>query len=410
MRILIHDFGGYPFPVELARELAARGHVVTHSWCASLIDTPGAAEGFKRREGDSSNLEFRPVDLGEPLDKHRLLRRRGQERRYGELAADLTETVAPEAVLAANVPLDALARLEERSRAAGAGFVVWLQDLIGIGTGRLLGRRLPGIGQLVGNHYSRLEAGLLRDADAIVAITDDFRPALERFGVEREAVTTIENWAPLAELPVRAKDNEWARSEGLEERFVFAYTGAIGVKQDREAPLRLAERFRDRDVVRVLVVSGDAGARYVKDQAAARGLENLLVRDFVPWEQVPDVMGAADVLVATLHADAGEYSVPSKVLAYLCAARPLLVSVPAANLAARIVERERAGLVASPGDEGAFLDAAARLLDSPGEREEMGAAGRRYAEATFAISPIARRFEAVLEGASRPKVQAARPG
>jgi len=399
VQILVHDFGGYPFPAELSRELAARGHVVTHSWCASLIDTPGAAEGFERRDGDPRTLEFEPIDLGEPLDKHRLLKRRRQERLYGELAAALTERVRPDAVVAANVPLDALAKLAEASRRSGAAFVVWLQDLIGIGTSRLVGRRLPGIGQLVGAHYTRIEARILREADAVVAITDDFRPALAEFGVDPDRITTIENWAPLAELPVRPKSNRWSREHGLAERFVFGYTGAIGVKQDRDVLLRLAERFRDRDDVRVLAVSGDAGAEYVRSQASARGLDGLVVRDFVPWEDVPDVMGAADVLFAALQAHAGEYSVPSKVLAYLCAERPLLVSVPAVNLAGRIVEREGAGLVVPPGDEGALAAAAEELYAGAADRERMGAAGRGYAESTFAISPIARRFEAVLNAA-----------
>ena len=400
MQILLHDFGGYPFPVELSRELAARGHVVTHSWCSSLIDTPGAAEGFERREGDSKTLDFEPIDLGEPLDKHRLLKRRRQERRYGELAAALTERVRPDVVITANVPLDALAMIEQSSRRAGASFVVWLQDLIGIGTKRLLGRRLPGIGHLVGGHYERVEGGLLRSADAVVAITDDFRPELGEMGVESSRVTTIENWAPIAELPVRPKGNAWAREHGLDEGFVFAYTGALGIKQDRHLLLGLAEHFNQREDVRVLVVSGDAGAEYLREKAVERELERLIVRDFVPWAEVPDVMGAADVLVASLHADAGAYSVPSKVLAYLCASRPLLVSVPARNLAGRIVEREGAGLVVTPGHAEGFLEAAEELFDSAPAREEMGAAGRRYAEATFSISPIARRFEAVLTEAT----------
>ncbi len=91
-----------------------------------------------------------------------------------------------------------------------------------------------------------------------------------------------------------------------------------------------------------------------------------------------------------------EYSVPSKVLSYLCAGRALLVSVPAENLAGRIVAREGAGVVVEPGDRDEFLTAAERLLGSPDERARMGANGRRYAESAFAIEPIAERFEEVL--------------
>ena len=396
MRILVHEFGGYPFPVELSRELARRGHEVTHSWCASLIDTAGSAAELARRDDNPQKLAFAPLELGAPLDKYRYLRRFRQERRYGRLAAELTDSIRPEVVLAANVPLDAQRILFAACRRAGIPFAFWLQDLIGIGTRDLLGSRLSGIGRLIGRHYIRLEARLLRESDAVISISDDFRPFLERSGVEPARVTTIENWAPLGELPVRPKDNSWARAQGFSDHFVFAYTGAIGMKQDRELLLELARRHRDREDVRVLALSGGPELDHLRRRAHELGLPNLILRDFVPWGEVPNVLGSADVLIASIHRDAGAYSVPSKVLSYLCAERPLLVSVPAENLAGRIVARERAGLVAEPGDHDAFLAASQRLLTSPEERAAMGGRARAYAESAFAIGPIADRFEKIL--------------
>jgi colanic acid biosynthesis glycosyl transferase WcaI len=396
VRILVHEYGGYPFPVELSRELARRGHRVTHSWCASLIDTAGSAAELARRADNPPALDFAPLELCRPLDKYRYVRRLRQERRYGRLAAELTERLRPEVVLAADIPLDAQRILLATCRQAGIPFVFWVQDLIGIGTRDLLSSRLPGIGRMIGRHYVRLESRLLRESSAVVPITDDFRPFIERSGVEPRRVTTVENWAPLAELPARPKENPWARAGGLTERFVFAYTGALGMKQDRELLLELAARHRERDDVRVVVTSGDRELDHLRKRGREIGLANLILRGFVPWSQVPDVMGSADVLIASIHRDAGAYSVPSKVLSYFCAARPLLVSVPAQNLAGRLVSREDAGLVVEPGDLGSFLAAADRLLDSPEERARMGANARRYAESAFAIGPIADRFEDVL--------------
>jgi colanic acid biosynthesis glycosyl transferase WcaI len=409
LRILVHEFGGYPFPVELSRELAARGYEVTHSWCASLIDTAGSAAELARREDNPAMLDFVPLDLGEPLDKYRYLKRFRQERRYGSLAAELTERVGPEVVLAADVPLDGQRILLTACRRLEIPFVFWLQDLIGIGTHHLLGARIPLLGRAIGRHYMRLEARLLRESAAVVPITDDFRPFLDRSGVDAGRVTTIENWAPLGELPVRPKDNPWARAAGLSEDFVFAYTGAIGMKQDRELVLQLALRHRERTDVRVLVLSGGPELDYLRERARELGLRNLILRGFVPWDEVPDVLGSADVLIASIHRDAGRYSVPSKVLSYLCAGRALLVSVPAENLAGRLVAREEAGVVAEPGDVDSFFSAASRLLDLPEERARMGANARRYAESAFAIGPIADRFEGVLERAmaTRPARSAA---
>jgi glycosyltransferase involved in cell wall biosynthesis len=118
---------------------------------------------------------------------------------------------------------------------------------------------------------------------------------------------------------------------------------------------------------------------------------------FQPFEVLPDVLGTADVLLAVLERDAGTFSVPSKVLTYMCSGRPLLLSVPPENLAARIVEGQAAGLVVAPEDDRQFVNAALAYLDDPHMRAEYGANGRSYAEENFDIDIITDRFESVFE-------------
>jgi len=399
MRILVHDFGGYPFPAELSRELAERGHCVTHSWCASLVDTPGSARAFSFPHSRAA-LVFSPIDLREPLDKYRYVKRLRQEREYGRLGAELIEHIRPDVVLAANVPLDAQSQFVQTSKRNAIPFVFWLQDLIGPATENLLRQRLPVIGRLIGRHYTNLEARLLRSSSAVVPVSADFRGYLDRCGVDPRRVTIVENWAPLADLPLRPKDNPWAIQEGLAERFVFLYTGALGMKQDPELLLDLASCFRDRDDVRVVVHSGGPTLGHLAQRQQELRLPNLVLRDFVSWERLPDLLGAADVLVASIHRGAGKYSVPSKVMSYLCAGRPLMVSVPADNLAGKIVSREGAGLVIEPGDRVSLLQAAERLYASCEDRATMGLRARRYAESSFEIGPIAERFESILTSAN----------
>ena len=113
-------------------------------------------------------------------------------------------------------------------------------------------------------------------------------------------------------------------------------------------------------------------------------------------EIFPDVLGAADVLVALLESDAGRFSVPSKVLNYLCGGRPVLLSAPTDNLSARLVEEAGAGVCAPAGNREAFLRAAHRLRHEPQLCAQFGGAGRGYAETTFNISAIADRFESTI--------------
>ncbi|MEM9079600.1 MAG: glycosyltransferase WbuB, partial [Verrucomicrobiota bacterium] len=127
-----------------------------------------------------------------------------------------------------------------------------------------------------------------------------------------------------------------------------------------------------------------------------KGLENLILLGYQPFEKLPEVLATGDVLTGVLEEDAGVFSVPSKVLTYLCARKPILLAVPEVNLAARIIREEEAGLTAGPSDEGGYLAAAEKLYSDEGEAAKMATRAREYAEQNFDVTRIGDRFEVVL--------------
>ncbi len=396
MRILVHDYAGHPFQVQLSRALARRGHAVLHAYCGSL---PNTAHGAMRRlPGDPPTFEITGVRLRETLDKYAYVKRWRQENEYGRRIVAVTERFRPDVVLSGNTPLDAQRRLLDACRARDIRFVFWLQDLLGVATHRVLRKKVPVVGEVVGRFYVRRERALLRRSDAVVMITGDFRPILRRAGLPDDRLHVIENWAPLDEMPLRARDNDWARAHDLAGGRVLLYSGNLGMKHNPELLVRLARRFRDEPDVRLAVVSEGLGAEWLRERKAEGGLDNLRILGFQPFERFPDVLASADVLVALLEPDAGVFSVPSKVLSYLCAARPVLLAVPPENLAARIVTGQEAGLVTPPDDAGGFVAAAETLLADAALRQRLGRNARAYAERTFAIERIADAFERVLRG------------
>ena len=396
MRILVHDYGGYAFAVQLSRALARRGHTVCHAYCASLQTTPRGV--LNQYADDTPTLEIQALELVEPLEKYAFFKRWKQEREHSRLIAREVERFGPDVVLSANAPLDAQQRLLRTCRARGIRFVFWLQDLIGIAAHRLLRKKIPVLGEAVGRYYRNLERRLLRRSNAVVSITEDFRPLLRTYGVDEAAIRVIENWAPLDDVPARSKANAWAETHHLVDKTCLLYSGTMGMKHNPDLVLQLALHFQDRDDVRVVVVSQGLGADWLTQKKAERGLDNLIVLGFQPFEALPDVLASADVLMAVLEPEAGAFSVPSKVLTYLCAERPVLLAVPPENLAARIVARIEAGRIVPPTDPAAFVEAAAALLADPEQRHAMGRNARAYAETTFDIDTITDAFEDVLAG------------
>jgi len=285
--------------------------------------------------------------------------------------------------------------VQQAARACGARFVFWQQDVISAAARRVLGRRSRLVGAAAELLVARLEGRLLRRSDAVVAISDDFVPLLRRWRVAEDRIAVIENWAPLDELPVRPRDNDWAREHDLVGRTVFLYSGTLGFKHDPSLLLELA-RWAGRNEACVVVVSEGVGADWLTEHGGDEPALRLL--PYQPYDRLPEVVASGDVLLVLLEPDAGAFSVPSKVLSYLCAGRPQLASVPPANLSARVIERSGGGVAVPPKDAAAFVTEAERLHHEPERREELGRCARMYAEQAFDIEAIADRFEEVLAG------------
>lgn len=393
MRILVHDYAGHPYAVQLSRALAKLHHNVLHVYCAS---NPMPQGSLARQTSDPDTFDVRPIHLGETIQKAKFVKRRAQEIEHARRAGKVVRDFRPDVIISGSAPLDTQNGLWKVAQEVGCKTVFWLQDLTGFATEAVLREKLPIVGAPIGKYYTRMEERLLRQSSAVVAIADDFVPALEAAGVPEDRVFVIENWGPLDEVALMPRANDWSKGYGLCETFNFIYSGTLGMKHDPSLLVRLAQSFADEPSVRVVVISEGIGRCWLEEQKATLNLSNLLLLDFQPFGRMPEVLATADVLVAVLEPAAGVFSVPSKVLAYLCAARPVLGAIPKENLAARILESNHAGLVANPSEPADFIQHARRLFEDHEFRKVCGANGRRYAEATFDIERIAKRFEDVF--------------
>lgn len=396
MKIVVHDYAGHAFPTSLSRELARRGHQVAHTFASSLQTPRG---DLQRRPDDPACLEFHELamDPDYPKYKYSFARRRNMEVRYGHEAAKFVRNWQPDVVISGNTPTESQDPIARAAVQSGARFYYWVQDFYSLAVDRLLRKKIPLIGGLIGKWYRHLDRRQFDLSTRIVTITEDFTPILgEEFDIPAEKVEVVPNWALIEELPALPKQNDWARRHDLQDRFVFLYSGTIGMKHNPERLLQLARQHRDDPEVQVLVISEGIGAEWLKEHATKEELENLIVMPYQPFAELPEVLATGDVLVGLLEEDAGVFSVPSKTLSYLCAGRPLLLAVPPANLAARITRDHEAGRTVAPADAAGFLAAAAELHDSGELRERLAKNARAYAEKTFPIGAKADTFERIF--------------
>ncbi len=383
--VLIADYGAYPFTLTLAQELQARDVDVRYV----------ASAGFR---GPNRSLpgsgEVRVERIGPPLSSEKSAAARLRlSLGFGRALKSLVREWEPDILLTANVPPEALV-LATWGTPQRTHWVWWVQDLFTQAADVAFESRVARA--VARTSYGTIERYLGRRADAVVAISEDHR-ALLPAGC-REGAHVVENWAPL-HSPDDAASRAWRADHGFGGEPLLMYAGTLGAKHDPTLLLRLAEAVEDMGA-RVVVVSEGSGADMLALEARATGVENLRVLPFQPWDRVPAMLRAADVLVVILEPDAAEFSVPSKVLSYLVAGRPILGSIASHNLAARRIAELDAGRVSEPGDVEGFLREARALLRDEDGRREMGRRGHEHAWTAFAPASMADRFLAIFRAAS----------
>jgi glycosyltransferase involved in cell wall biosynthesis len=373
--------------------LSRRGYEVVHQHCPAYATGKGSLE---LEPGDPVTLRFEPCVVRTEFKRYSYLTRVRHELEYGRKAARTILDNEPDAVVLSNVPLIAHTIIARRLRRADVPMVFWHQDIYSAAISATARRRLGVVGRIIGSVAERVERFIARSSAGIVAISPTFMGKLADWGVDHKAIV-VPNWAPIGELPTRARRNPWSERMGLADSPVVLYSGTLGLKHDPSILAVIAAELEvSRPDAKVVVISEGKGREWLEEWRFEHGANNLVLLDFQPYQDLPNVLASADLLVAILEPDASKYSVPSKVLTYLCADRAILGVIPPDNSVAEILVNNGAGHVVDPSARDEVATRVVSILNDDEERLRLGRAGRQYAEAAFSADRAADRFIGVF--------------
>jgi colanic acid biosynthesis glycosyl transferase WcaI len=381
---------------DLARHLVESGHTVTvatgypHHPHGRILDG-GVKRLFSREQlGGATVLRgwhFTSPDMRIPI--------RGAVMVSQALAAALVAlgTSKPEVVLNYGPPLVGPLLSSVVARRFGARLATAVFDIypdIAIEAGTLRSRALISAARLA-------EWLAYRFSDRIIVLSAGLRRILIDRGVPEHKIEVIPAWLDPGEVGAAPRENAWRKEQGIpENQFVALYAGTIGLISGAKILVDVAERMKSEPDLLFLLVGEGRMKDAVAAEALRRRLDNMRFLPSQPRQRLAEVQAAADVSVVTLEAGRGRTSVPSKVVAYMAASRPVLASVdPDSDTAKTILDAE-CGVVVKPGDVAGLEEALRELRASPARRTVLGRNGRAAFEASFARGPCLQRYERLL--------------
>ena len=194
----------------------------------------------------------------------------------------------------------------------------------------------------------------------------------------------INNWINEEEIiPLSSDDDEVCRLRsryGLNNKFIFMYSGNLGLYYDLLHIIRVIEKFKDRsDVVFLFAGAGTVEAD-LKHYAQQNNLTNVVFMPYQSKERLVYSLNLADVHFVVNAKGIKGVSVPSKLYGVMAAGKPVLGILDEGSEARIIVEESGCGYSVAPGDYEAIEQLIAAFIEkkNSGELTKMGMAGRDY--------------------------------
>lgn len=237
-----------------------------------------------------------------------------------------------------------------------------------------------------------------RTADMTLVLSEGFRRAMLDKGIASERVEVVPVWIDTDEIRPAPRVNSWRREQNIpEEKYVVLYAGTIGIVSGAGVVIEAARLLRHREEVVFLFVGEGAQCAELKQRCERDSIQNVRFSKFQPRARLPEVQATADLGLVTLLPGKGRTSVPSKLLGYMSAARPVIASVDASSDTAADVRASGCGVVVPPGNAEVLADAIGAFVDDRSRGHAQGQAGRDWLVKNRAKRVVLERYCRILE-------------
>lgn len=233
---------------------------------------------------------------------------------------------------------------------------------------------------LVRRSVLAVERWIMKRFDRVSTISVSMHKKLDEKIKQPSKSRLFPNWIDTSPFMERTRSPEMVKKFGLDaSRAIILYSGNMGAKQGIDI-ITSAARLLDSQSGPQFVLCGD-GAERARLEREAADQKNVFFFALQPAEDFPDVLAMADVHLLPQRADAEDLVMPSKLLAILASARPVVATAnPGSELHSAA---KNGGIVVPPGDTESFAHAITRLLADKELATSLGEKGVRYVESQF---------------------------
>jgi glycosyltransferase involved in cell wall biosynthesis len=188
---------------------------------------------------------------------------------------------------------------------------------------------------------------------------------------------------------LKAHRNDYRSRLNLIGKVVFFYGGNIGVAQDMDNIVRLAQGLQQYDNIFFLLVGEGSEVFRLKADINRHELNNIAILPAVGQEEYLRMLSEFDVGMISLDRRLTSHNIPGKLFGYMNNKMPVLASLNSGNDLGALLRLSEAGIACDNGDDNCLRLAALGLANDPELRSSMGRNSGALLSARFSVSAAA---------------------
>ncbi len=389
-KIVIHDYAGHPFQLELSEQLS-KTYKIYHLY---FKNDKGPKANF-----DNENKNLITTGIGERINysKKNFISRFFDDIKYGKLVSEQIRIIKPDLILSGNCPTISQHIILNSAKKNNSKFIIWVQDFYSLAVKILLKKKFSIFSFPIYYLFEFLEKKQLKETDKIIIISQDFKDTLIKWKIDENKIFFIPNWGNLRNINFyENKKLNFLEENNLEtDKFYILYTGTLAMKHDPDLIVEIAKKMMH---IKFLIIGFGSGYDNLKKRDNLP--KNINLFPIQPFEKIDNILSSADLCLSILNKEASTFSVPSKILNYLCAGKTILLCAPKNNLASKIIENSRSGKIFEPNNINNMIKFIQEIYEDKNLKKKYSINARKYAEKNFDIKNISQKFEKIFKDIS----------
>jgi colanic acid biosynthesis glycosyl transferase WcaI len=221
-----------------------------------------------------------------------------------------------------------------------------------------------------------------QNSAGIVVISEKFkRIYVKNRRVPAEKLHVIPNWIDEQQVEINPELNHVRCSHNIpDDAFLVMYAGNVSAASGLDTVIKAFQNLEAEPRIYLLVAG--SGSKLLEWRALAQKIANPRILFHTPWldSETSGMLAAADLFMLPTYGDQSLVSVPSKLITYMLAARPILCCAADNSDIARTVGHAACGWTIPVGNPNLVAQMLITLSQEPAdELRRFGRQGRNYA-------------------------------